>query len=106
MFGGGSLFGGVGGGLGGGFPPRQVFEEQYHCYSVAYADKAHLEVRVLCDSTKDGAEGDASGAPSFVSTMHDCFVSILSLKPSLSHYLTLLHVPFQFLGLPLVLSLP
>ena len=25
-----------------GFPQR--FEEQYHCYSVAYADKAHLEV--------------------------------------------------------------
>ena len=44
MFGAGSIFGGAGG-LGGGFPPRQVFEEQYHCYSVAYADKAHLEVR-------------------------------------------------------------
>lgn len=28
----------------GGFPRR--FEEQYHCYSVAYADKAHLEVRI------------------------------------------------------------
>lgn len=24
-------------------PPRR-FEEQYHCYSVAYADKSHLEV--------------------------------------------------------------
>ena len=47
MFGAGSIFGAVGGGLGGGFPPRQVFEEQYHCYSVAYADKAHLEVRAL-----------------------------------------------------------
>lgn len=23
----------------------QRFEEQYHCYSVAYADKPHLEVR-------------------------------------------------------------
>lgn len=46
MFGTGGIFGAVGGGLGGGgFPPRQVFEEQYHCYSVAYADKAHLEVR-------------------------------------------------------------
>jgi len=38
-----------GGGFGGGFPgapppPRRFFEEQYHCYSVAYADKAHLEV--------------------------------------------------------------
>lgn len=42
MFGGG-MFGGIGG-LGGAFPPRRVFEEQYHCYSVAYADKAHLEV--------------------------------------------------------------
>lgn len=31
-------------GMGGGFPARQGFEEQYHCYSVAYADKAHLEV--------------------------------------------------------------
>ena len=36
-------FGGFGGfgGLGG-MPTR--FEEQYHCYSVAYADKSHLEV--------------------------------------------------------------
>jgi hypothetical protein len=24
----------------------QRFEEQYHCYSVAYADKPHLEVRM------------------------------------------------------------
>lgn len=31
-------------GGGGGFAPRR-FEEQYHVYSVAYADKAHLEVR-------------------------------------------------------------
>ena len=46
------FFGGPGGGFGGGLPmgaggmmmPRR-FEEQYHCYSVAYADKAHLEVR-------------------------------------------------------------
>jgi hypothetical protein len=29
----------------GSFPQR--FEEQYHCYSVAYADKAHLEVHML-----------------------------------------------------------
>jgi len=35
---------GLGGMGGGGFAPRR-FEEQYHCYSVAYADKAHLEVR-------------------------------------------------------------
>lgn len=27
----------------GGYGAPQVFEEQYHCYSVAYADKAHLE---------------------------------------------------------------
>jgi hypothetical protein len=34
------------GGLGGGFQPaRQKFEEQYHCYSVAFAEKPHLEVR-------------------------------------------------------------
>ena len=33
-------FGG-GGGAGGG---ARFFEEDYHCYSVAYADKAHLEV--------------------------------------------------------------
>ena len=31
-------------GGGRGYPQR--FEEQYHCYSVAYADKAHLEVSV------------------------------------------------------------
>jgi hypothetical protein len=41
------MWGGFGG-MGGGFPARQVFEEQYHCYSVAYADKGHLEVRVVC----------------------------------------------------------
>ena len=37
------------GGMGGPMPSK--FEEQYHCYSVAYADKSHLEVRmerVLC----------------------------------------------------------
>ncbi|KAL3945498.1 MAG: hypothetical protein SGBAC_000397 [Bacillariaceae sp.] len=34
----------AGGGYGGGgFPRSGRFEEQYHCYSVAYADKAHLE---------------------------------------------------------------
>ena len=37
---------GMMGGAGGGFGQRR-FEEQYHCYSVAYADKAHLEVRAL-----------------------------------------------------------
>lgn len=38
---------GVGGMFGGGGPmmiPRHRFEEQYHVYSVAVADKAHLEV--------------------------------------------------------------
>jgi hypothetical protein len=42
--------GGAMGGGGGGFPgfhQRMArFEETYHCYSVAFADKAHLEVRV------------------------------------------------------------
>jgi len=38
--GGGGGYGG--GGFGGGGAARR-FEEQYHCYSVAYADKAHLE---------------------------------------------------------------
>nr|BAT25223.1 host ubiquitin fusion degradation [Nitzschia sp. IriIs04] len=32
----------AGGGFGGGFGNAR-FEEQYHCYSVAYADKSHLE---------------------------------------------------------------
>lgn len=37
--------GGLGGGGGHGFPTMRRFEEQYHCYSVAYADKSQLEVR-------------------------------------------------------------
>ena len=38
---------GWGGGFGGGFGGHsRRFEEQYHCYSVAYADKSHLEVRL------------------------------------------------------------
>jgi hypothetical protein len=41
-------FGGMPGGFGG---RRQVFEEQYHCYSVAYADKMHLEVSLTGDDT-------------------------------------------------------
>jgi len=40
---GGWGFAGGGYGAGGGFPRSGRFEEQYHCYSVAYADKAHLE---------------------------------------------------------------
>jgi len=47
----GTMGGGVGGvggfgragGFGGTQEPRGIFQEQYHCYSVAYADKAHLE---------------------------------------------------------------
>lgn len=39
-FAGGSAFGGGGYGMAG-----RRFEEQYHCYSVAYADKSQLEVR-------------------------------------------------------------
>ena len=40
---------GIGGGGNGGFPGfhhqrPQRFEETYHCYSVAFADKPHLEV--------------------------------------------------------------
>jgi hypothetical protein len=31
-------------GFGGGRNYARRFEEQYHCYSVAYADKPHLEV--------------------------------------------------------------
>ena len=39
------MWGGFGGGLGGGGYGARRFEEQYHCYSVSVADKAHLEVR-------------------------------------------------------------
>jgi hypothetical protein len=38
--GGGGAFGAGGYGV-----SSRRFEEQYHCYSVAYADKSHLEVR-------------------------------------------------------------
>ena len=41
--GGGMLRGAMGLRGGSGRLPSK-FEEQYHCYSVAYADKAHLEV--------------------------------------------------------------
>lgn len=43
FFGGGYGGGYGGGGFGGGFISNRRFEEQYHCYSVAYADKPHLE---------------------------------------------------------------
>ena len=39
------MWGSFGGGLGGGGFGTRRFEEQYHCYSVSVADKAHLEVR-------------------------------------------------------------
>jgi len=39
----GSGYGSYGGSYGGGFGSNRRFEEQYHCYSVAYADKPHLE---------------------------------------------------------------
>jgi hypothetical protein len=43
------------GGGGGGFPgfhqAPQRFEETYHCYSVAFADKPHLEVRFSIENT-------------------------------------------------------
>jgi hypothetical protein len=49
MMHGGGFFGGAGGfGAGGfGMMSNRRFEEQYHCYSVAYADKSHLEVRAV-----------------------------------------------------------
>lgn len=37
------MWGGFGGMGGGGFHSSRRFEEQYHCYSVTVADKAHLE---------------------------------------------------------------
>ena len=77
MFGGGSIFGGVGGGLGGGFPPRQVFEEQYHCYSVAYADKAHLEVR-------DKSCADLAGSSQHWMGSTIALVDYLQIKPKFS----------------------
>ena len=38
-------WGGFAGGMGGQYGGNRRFEEQYHCYSVAYADKSNLEVR-------------------------------------------------------------
>jgi len=43
MMDGGSFFGGGYGGGFGAFDSNRRFEEQYHCYSVAYAGKSHLE---------------------------------------------------------------
>lgn len=37
-----------------GMPVPQRFEEQYHCYSMACADKGHLEVRWLFGSIFSG----------------------------------------------------
>ena len=44
------MFGGFGVGMGG-MPQR--FEECYHCYSVAYADKSHLEVSRVESSSSE-----------------------------------------------------
>jgi ubiquitin fusion degradation protein 1 len=52
MMPGGWGFGGMGGGHHGYPPAMRRFEEQYHVYSVAFADKAHLEVR----PPRDGQE--------------------------------------------------
>jgi hypothetical protein len=38
------MWGGFGGMGGAAFGRSHRFEEQYHCYSVSVADKAHLEV--------------------------------------------------------------
>ena len=46
MMPGGWGFGGIGG-HNHGYPAMRRFEEQYHVYSVAFADKAHLEVRLV-----------------------------------------------------------
>lgn len=59
----GGYGGGGGGPFGGGLHHhhqhhRQRFEEQYHCYSVAFADKAHVEVSVR---GRRGGAGDGRG---------------------------------------------
>ena len=52
FFGGG--YGSYGGSFGGGYGSSRRFEEQYHCYSVAYADKPHLEVRFIVFISLEG----------------------------------------------------
>ena len=82
---GGMIPGGAGGG---GFQPNRRFEEQYHCYSVAYADKAQLEVR-LCVWLSFGwvgcgcAESEGKKQPSF-------FSLLLSQSSSLNFLLSVL----------------
>lgn len=49
-----TMFGGFGAGAMGGMPQR--FEECYHCYSVAYADKSHLEVSRVKVSSHHGSD--------------------------------------------------
>lgn len=44
------------------------FEEQYHCYSMAYADKAHLEVSTLIFTCTPRSKNHAISYP-------NCFFS-------------------------------
>ncbi|EJK69032.1 hypothetical protein THAOC_09751 [Thalassiosira oceanica] len=66
---------GFGGMMGGGAPLPSRFEEQYHCYSAAVADKAHLEVRAL-----SGSSGFHARSPHFT---HHAFASF-TLNSSVS----------------------
>jgi hypothetical protein len=57
-----TMFGGFGGGAMG-IPPQR-FEECYHCYSVAYADKSHLEVsqeQSVGQRDREGSVGSQRG---------------------------------------------
>ena len=54
-------FGAGGYGAGGFGATSRRFEEQYHCYSVAYADKSHLEVRLYICVTLEGLVNGSTG---------------------------------------------
>lgn len=77
MHGGGFFGGGFGGGFG---LSGRRFEEQYHCYSVAYADKSHLEVSLkslLEDiSTVPGRQRAVSLVPTFSERRQDFASSV------------------------------
>ena len=62
-------FGGMGGM--GRMPTR--FEEQYHCYSVAYADKSHLEVSK--ELTNSPTHSPQQGL--VINSISNCFLFIL-----------------------------
>jgi hypothetical protein len=49
------------------------FEEQYHCYSVAYADKSHLEVRK--ELTNSPTHPPQQGL--VINSISNCFLFIL-----------------------------